>query len=334
MLRPFDLWGQRGWHNQEVAGESQYGDNIRAVLGKISSEWTEVVTTAQLIPEPTNRYDRNAVQVKIGGAVVGYLPREDAAVHADTLSRLVAEGLLPQVSASVRGANVADYDYDRRGDLVGTTRFVGSVRLDLAQPHLLAPVNPPPNRRHVILPQGAAIQVTGEEEYLAVLASMPGEHGEAWIHVTLHKIVDQLARSTRTVVEVRVDGSPAGRLTPKMSGELLPVIRHFAERGVTVACRALVKGNRLKSDLVLYAARSGELPHEWLESPPVHGVVGSTLPDGNAHTPDAGQVKWRFNPPPGWPPTPEGWTPPPGWAPPPDFPAPPADWQWWLSDRT
>lgn len=40
----------------------------------------------------------------------------------------------------------------------------------------------------------------------------------------------------------------------------------------------------------------------------------------------------RFNPPPGWPPSPEGWTPPPGWQPDPSWPAPPAGWQLWIEE--
>jgi hypothetical protein len=38
----------------------------------------------------------------------------------------------------------------------------------------------------------------------------------------------------------------------------------------------------------------------------------------------------RFNPPPGWPPAPAGWTPPPGWTPPADWPPLPPGWQLWL----
>jgi len=38
---------------------------------------------------------------------------------------------------------------------------------------------------------------------------------------------------------------------------------------------------------------------------------------------------WHFNPPPGWPAPPVGWSPPPGWAPDPAWPAPPSDWNWW-----
>jgi hypothetical protein len=41
-------------------------------------------------------------------------------------------------------------------------------------------------------------------------------------------------------------------------------------------------------------------------------------------------VEFRFNPPPGWPPSPEGFVPPPGWQPDPRWPAPPPGWQFWL----
>jgi len=42
----------------------------------------------------------------------------------------------------------------------------------------------------------------------------------------------------------------------------------------------------------------------------------------------------RFNPPPGWPTPPEGWSPPTGWTPPPAWPAAPEGWQLWLPDES
>lgn len=42
----------------------------------------------------------------------------------------------------------------------------------------------------------------------------------------------------------------------------------------------------------------------------------------------------QFNPPPGWPPSPPGWTPPPGWRPPAHFPAPPPGWQLWVDSAS
>lgn len=40
----------------------------------------------------------------------------------------------------------------------------------------------------------------------------------------------------------------------------------------------------------------------------------------------------RYNPPPGWPPAPAGFTPEPGWQPDPSWPPPPPGWQLWVSD--
>jgi len=42
----------------------------------------------------------------------------------------------------------------------------------------------------------------------------------------------------------------------------------------------------------------------------------------------------QFNPPPGWPPAPVGWTPPPGWQPDPSWPPPPPGWQLWVAAPT
>ena len=40
----------------------------------------------------------------------------------------------------------------------------------------------------------------------------------------------------------------------------------------------------------------------------------------------------RFNPAPGWPAAPDGWSPEPGWKPDPSWPAAPAGWQLWIDD--
>jgi hypothetical protein len=211
---------------------------------------------------------------------------------------------------------------------------------------MLVPANLPPDNQHVMLPRGGAIQVTGEEAYLSTLAPLVGPAGEVWIHVTLHEVTVQLARSTKTLVEVRVNDSPGGRLTPKMSGELLPALRHFASQGLNTAGRAILKGNQLKADITLYVARSGELGEEWLANPPangaaerrsnpvVPGVAAPAAADFAAYpeltSTAVASAAWQFNAPPGWPSPPPGWAPPPGWTVPPGLPAAPDGWHWWL----
>ena len=45
-------------------------------------------------------------------------------------------------------------------------------------------------------------------------------------------------------------------------------------------------------------------------------------------------MPYRLNPPPGWPPVPDGFVPPPGWQPDPAWPPAPPGWQLWVQDDT
>jgi collagen type III alpha len=111
------------------------------------------------------------------------------------------------------------------------------------------------------------------------------------------------------------------------------MVRHLREQGLAAAARAIVKGNRIKAEVVLYASRAHQLPESWLGAggqesaaspvvvpgrPSEHGPI-PPMPTGIA-----------FVVPPGWPSPPAGWVPPPGWRPDPAWPVAPVDWQWWV----
>lgn len=340
MSIPFDLWGQRGWANTEVAGETHYAKEIRGLLGKdFKASGSEISVTAQLMPEPQNKHDRNAVGVWSGGRQLGYLPREEAARYSPVLTALTAQGWLPQVGARVWGSEWSDYD-ERQAS------FRGSVQLDLAEPHMLVPANMPPAGDYRLLPTGNAIQVTGEEKHLDTLAPLLRPEGECWAYTTVHEVVEQPTRTSRSIVEVRIDGGRVGQLTPKMSSELLPAIRHLAEQCIHTAARAVVKGNRIKTEVVLYAARAHELPESWLRtavpatpatasSAPASGEPSPGLDVASAASRTHGAIPppptgIRFAVPPDWPQPPPGWMPPTGWRPDPSWPAAPEQWQWWV----
>jgi len=65
---------------------------------------------------------------------------------------------------------------------------------------------------------------------------------------------------------VRFDGEPGGQLTPKMSGEHSPAIDLLDDSGVLTVARAVVTGNSFKADVVLYAAKAGQLGDEWIRA--------------------------------------------------------------------
>ncbi|MPQ96863.1 hypothetical protein GB931_02785 [Modestobacter sp. I12A-02628] len=262
----FDLWGQRGWAGRDVVGESNYLDHIKRVIGTAHQpDGAEHLHHALLVAEPDNPHDRHAVAVQIAGQAVGYLPREDAPAYSRVLQRLADQGFVAQVQARIWARDFDDYEVDRRGNYVQSTRFGAGVRVDLGEAHLLVPGNTPPTGAHEFVPVGGAIQVTGEEAHAEILAPYCGPAGEQWAYATLHEMTQQLARSTRDVVEVRLDSQRIGQLTPKMSADLFPAIRHINELGATAACRALVKGNRAAAQVTLYVQRSHELEDAWFD---------------------------------------------------------------------
>jgi hypothetical protein len=60
-------------------------------------------------------------------------------------------------------------------------------------------------------------------------------------------------------------------------------------------------------------------------------LTGEQIPFGQSGlAPGVVNSRVVFNPPPGWPPVPNGWVPPPGWRPDADWPATSAAWQFWV----
>lgn len=78
-----------GWENPEVyeswdwpvsvvAGESHHAAELRSLTGPPIENGYAVPVPVELILEPTNQYDPNAVRVEIRGLLVGYINGKDA----------------------------------------------------------------------------------------------------------------------------------------------------------------------------------------------------------------------------------------------------------------
>jgi hypothetical protein len=72
-----------GDYSPELVGESHYQDALRQIATAISPGRPSLL--AELVPEPTNPYDRNAVAVLVNGMRVGHLARDDAAEYSRPL---------------------------------------------------------------------------------------------------------------------------------------------------------------------------------------------------------------------------------------------------------
>lgn len=361
----FELWSRQTWPNVDVVGESYRSDEIRALFPRqMGPNDREVVGVAQLLPEPTNRFDPTAVKVVVAGRHVGYLPKDMAARYFAVLSRLQQRGFLPVTSCRIYGYETRDWEgTDRRGREIWKDKFEAQARIALDEPHLIVPANLPPSAPHRILPVGSALQLKGEEDHLDVLTPLVSAAGEAFIYGTLHQITVTSGRTLREVVEVRADDSAIGTLTPAMSANFAPVIAHLAERGQLVTARVFLKGNALKVEAVLYAAKAHDLDASWLSAESSGGPADAvTTPrpasadaEGRLGDSTSGRTELAvqtartvghigapimippkpsrivFNPPPGWPAPPEEFEPAPGWQPLPEWPAPPDGWTFWVA---
>lgn len=241
---------------QEVAGESHHFAAIQGLFPPGGSG--EITADVNLIHDPGNKFDKNAVEVRGATGLLGFLPREDAAIYAPILAQLQANGAHLVTDALVYGWLDEDWESGRH-------IFRGSVRVTLPQPHLLFPINGEPERPYVLLPYGNAMQVSGEDKHMNELGPYLRKMGEAWVYATVDSAIDEAARTPKTVVSVRIDDTVIGTLG-KASGEhLVPVINYLADKGIRTAVHALVRGNALKADVTLYVKKAGELDMEWLE---------------------------------------------------------------------
>ncbi len=103
-----------GAHEVDVVGESHHQDELLAVTGgRRRYGGVNVGVVAELVPEPDNRFDQDAIAVEIDDRVVGYVRRKDV----EWLRPLVDDSLdmhgLATCEATIRGG------WDRGRDEVG-----------------------------------------------------------------------------------------------------------------------------------------------------------------------------------------------------------------------
>lgn len=100
-----------------VTGTSYYPDSFKKILksnkeyksfpgtivknghaGKKIYEFLYLDTKAKLIPEPTNKHDKNAIKVCIDGKTVGYIKREETGIVKNILNETRVEYIRAFVS--------------------------------------------------------------------------------------------------------------------------------------------------------------------------------------------------------------------------------------------
>jgi hypothetical protein len=96
-------WPPLDEYDFDVVGEASYQSSIAALAEGHGTSSANVQCVAHLIPEDTNTHDPKAVAVKIRGALVGYLSREDARSFRRRLSQKGISGQATTCDACIVG---------------------------------------------------------------------------------------------------------------------------------------------------------------------------------------------------------------------------------------
>lgn len=217
-----------------------------------SPQGAELELPAALVPDPTNPYDHSAVAVWVGGYHVAYMDRSTARQwhrHLQVFTERNQHVIVPcRVWAADRGGRIA-----------------ARVTVYLPAIDALEPSNGLPQEAFEVLPVGPAMQVTGEDQHMDVLG--PRATGrERPVAVTLHAIHEIRPRSAFESVEVRLDGERVGVLSKTQSENMLPLVKHVEARGKTAVARAVIRGNKLKADVVLHVAKAQDVDPAWIDA--------------------------------------------------------------------
>lgn len=87
----------------DVVGESQYQRAIEIAAGGRTEDGSNAIVEAILVLEDSNPYDDQAVQVRIGGRVVGYLSRENARNYRRELAAIGHPKITTRCQAKIVG---------------------------------------------------------------------------------------------------------------------------------------------------------------------------------------------------------------------------------------
>jgi hypothetical protein len=240
--KPFTLEGRSyrlsGNGRVSVVGESYRRKELARVVKGYhvtqAGDWDNALRRdALLIPEPTNKYDGDAVRVLLevedDWAHVGYLSADTAAEYVGLCNNLIARGRVPLVEGRVvRSANGH------------------AVYLHLADPDSCLFANEEPDG-DVLAPQRQCA-VTRESEHQDVLGSLP--LGLYW--ATLHPSTVTAGKYAGDfTIEVQIDGQRVGELTAAQGKRYRSVL----QAGGVVGCEADVFSGTSCNEVMLMLPR-------------------------------------------------------------------------------
>jgi hypothetical protein len=160
----------------EVVGESNHQPALeRAAGGRTPDGCKRRLVTAELVREPLNKHDANAVRVDVGAETVGYVPREIAPQLHQVVETLWTSDRLATCRASLTGG--CDRGWRDKGTI--------GIVLDMASPATFFDPGTMP-----ALPDGQRVSVTNEEHYQNTLEQLLGR-GSSLETISTLRVIDR-----------------------------------------------------------------------------------------------------------------------------------------------
>jgi hypothetical protein len=227
-----------GRYFQQVAGESYHVIEIKKLAKRYGGDGEHFVT-ASLTPEPTNKFDQNAIKVEIDGLLCGYIPKEET------------ENLRPLVNlAQKQNRTLLAPAKLWSGKSVYDDEWIASVSLSIPwQIESVFPVNSVPEDA-LLWPRGGTIQVADEVSHLESISkilSLAYVQGMCSAFLELRIITSE---NGREVVHIFSNDEELGSLSAQSSKKFTPAL---AKLPAATKCFAYstIRGNSLAMEITM-----------------------------------------------------------------------------------
>jgi len=246
--------------NCVVRIEGQFKAAIRSIFpSDLDESGLHINLDVALVPEPEGPGGTGSVSVRVGEKTIAYLPDQHALAWAGPIRRVVASGLLPTTTARL-------FAIETKGS--GRSDFLLSIRLYLGDPIEGLPFNGPPTEQYTMLARGPHVKLAKVDEHLAELLRIVPASRHGICFATLRER-PPVGGKGKPLVDVLIDQSRVGQLTPQMSQRYLPMIRHFQKRGLITSCYADIAASAVDAQVRIHAVKANEVDDQFLNGAPV-----------------------------------------------------------------
>ncbi|QNE13801.1 HIRAN domain-containing protein [Pseudarthrobacter sp. NBSH8] len=243
----FRVWGSSLYYDLRVVGGNHYVDSYVAIHEGVSgvTGGVRIREVAELVYEPSNPNDGNAVSVYVRGLLVGYLARDDAAYFGPLIGAIRDGGFsaICDVQLWFKVTEIDKYievpnqwwspeDLDEPPTawqaVEGETepQYSCGAELALRGHNAIYPVNGHPPGHYAMLPPGRMIPVYDLDEDappLRQIRKISDEFGGRSLAAFGTLTVGSDGKRERAVVSI--DGVPIGRLSLPASKDYVPLIK-------------------------------------------------------------------------------------------------------------